>query len=145
MMNGIKAAISELKIYEKRKAAIVNLEERIAILNEQYVSLRGISNSAPVMGGANRQEEAWINNIAERGQLTTNLEIVKKLVSLTEKGLTALSDNDRLILELFYIDRPSDYIERLCDKLCVERARLYELKDKAIREFVIGMYGVVEL
>lgn len=144
-MDGIKMAIADLRVYEKRKAAVGNLDERIKILNEQYVSLRGLSNSAPVMGGANRQEEAWINNIAERGQLETNLKIVKSLVGLTEKGLKALSDNDRLILELFYIDRPSDYIERLCDKLCVERARLYELKDKAIREFVIGMYGVVEL
>ena len=144
-MDGIKMAIADLRVYEKRKAAVGNLEERIKILNEQYVSLRGLSNSAPVMGGANRQEDAWINNIAERGQLETNLKIVKSLVGLTEKGLASLTDAQRLILELFFINRAQGYKEILCDRLCIEQSRLYELKDRAIKDFVIGMYGIVEL
>lgn len=144
-MDGIKMAIADLRVYEKRKAAVGNLEERIKILNEQYVSLRGLSNSAPVMGGANRQEDAWINNIAERGQLETNLKIVKSLVELTEKGLASLTDAQRLIIDLFYINRIPEYKETLCDRLCIEQSRLYELKDRAIKDFVIGMYGIVEL
>lgn len=144
-MDGIKMAIADLRVYEKRKAAVGNLEERIKILNEQNVSLQGLSNSAPVMGGANRQEDAWINNIVERGQLETNLKIVKSLVELTKKGLASLTDEQRLILELFYIDRVQGYKEILCDRLCIEQSRLYELKDRAIKDFVIGMYGIVEL
>ena len=144
-MNWKPEAIKELKNYSQRKVAADNIKERIKTLEEQYVSLKGISIGEPVMGGFSRQEEKMLDNITERENLKFNLLIVEKLNALTEKGLGELTERERLVLEGFYFLECNNHVETLCRKMNVEKSTLYRIKDEALRKFTLSMYGIAEI
>ncbi len=144
-MNWKREAGNDLRSYPERKAACENIRERIKILEEQFTSLHGISTDTPVMGGMSRQEEKMLDNISEREKLSSSLKITEDLVRLTEKGLDVLEKRERQVLEGFYFERSENNVERLCEKFHLEKTRLYEIKDIALRKFTIAMYGTVEI
>lgn len=144
-MNWKVEAVRDLKTYSQRKESVENIQERIKVLDEQFKSLKGISADEPVMGGMSKQEEKWLDNIAERERLSFSLKIAEALVELTEKGLDVLDDRERQILEGFYINHTENHVDVLCDELHFEKSRLYQIKDKALRKFTIAMYGTVEI
>lgn len=144
-MNWKSEATRDLKTYPQRKESVENIKEKIRILDEQFKSLRGISAGEPVMGGASKQEDKWLDNISERERLSFSLKIAEALVELTEKGLDVLDDRERQILEDFYMKRVENHVEKLCERFHLEKTRLYELKDCALKKFTIAMYGTVEI
>lgn len=144
-MNWKAEATKDLKTYPQRKEAVENIKEKIKVLDEQFISLKGISAGEPVMGGASKQEDKWLDNISERERLNFSLKIAEALVELTEKGLSVLDDREYQILESFYIKRADNHIENLCERFHLEKTRLYELKDNALKKFTIAMYGTVEI
>ena len=137
--------MNDLRSYPERKAALENIRERIEILEEQFTSLHGISTDTPVMGGMSKQEEKMLDNISEREKLGASLKIAEDLVRLTEKGLEVLEKRERRVLEGFYFEKSENNVERLCEKFHLEKTRLYEIKDIALRKFTIAMYGTVEI
>ena len=145
ILNWKKEAVNDLRTYPQRKESIENIRERIAVLEEQFTSLHGVSADTPVMGGMSRQEEKMLNNISEREKLTSSLKIAEDLVKLTEKGLAVLDKRERQVLEGFYFEKSDNNVERLCEKFHLEKTRLYEIKDIALRKFTIAMYGTVEI
>ena len=144
-MNWRAEAKRDLQTYPQRKAAVENIKEKIKILEEQFTSLKGISAGEPVMGGTSKQEDKWLDNISERERLGFSLKIAEALVELTEKGLEVLDDRERKILEGFYMRREDNHIEKLCERFHLEKTRLYEIKDNALKKFTIAMYGTVEI
>lgn len=144
-MNWQKEAISELRNYEKRKSAIASMTERLRILDEKFKSIRcATTDNVPVMGGASRLEDSMLNNIAERQRLELNIDATVRLVDLTERGLSSLDDKQRTVLEKFYIRRPPRHVEWLMEYFCVEQSQVYRLKDDALYDFTIGMFGVID-
>lgn len=144
-MNWKKEAANDLRTYPQRKEAVINTQERIKALEEHFISLKGISTDTPVMGGMSRQEEKMLDNIAERERLTESLKIAKKLVELTEKGLSVLDERERKIIDGFYFEKSDNNVERMCEKFHLEKTRLYELREIALKKFTIAMYGTVEI
>lgn len=145
VLNWKKEAANDLKSYPQRKKSLTNIRERINVLEEQFVSLKGVSTDTPVMGGMSRQEEKMLNNISERECLEFSLKITERLVELTEKGLEVLEKRERQILEGFFFERSENNVERMCERFYLEKSRLYEIKDIALRKFTIAMYGTVEI
>lgn len=145
VLNWKKEAANDLKSYPQRKKSLVNIRDRIKLLEEQFTSLKGISTDTPVMGGMSRQEEKMLNNISERECLEFSLKITERLVELTEKGLEVLEKRERQILEGFFFERSENNVERMCERFYLEKSRLYEIKDIALRKFTIAMYGTVEI
>lgn len=144
-MNWINEAVTDLKTHSERKVGLDKLKEQKQILEDEFVSLKGISNGTPVSGGNSKQETAWLNNIVKREKIENSIKITERLVKLVEDALSALSEKDRYILEVFYINRTYDYKDRLCEKFNVEEAQIYRMKDAAIKKFTICMYGIVGL
>ena len=144
-MNWKKEAENDLKNLEARRAAVENMAEKIEILEDKYVSMKGLSNDTPVMGGQSQMEFHLINNIVERERLKNNISVVRRLIEMTEKGLAGLDERQRMVLDGFFIHRASDYIDRLCSALYIEKSQLYRIKDEAIYRFTLTMYGIVDL
>lgn len=145
-MNWAVLSVQRLKDYEKRKYALANIPEQIRSLEEQFVSIRAASTDAtPVRDSSNRREDMLVYNIAKREELKHNLSIARREVKLTEKGLDALTEEEQRILELFFIRRPDNHIEKLCDELFTSKTELYRRKDEALKNFTIAVYGIVEL
>lgn len=145
-MNWQSFAVQKLKSYEARKAAVDSIPERIKALELEATAIKaGIGDGMPKAHGDNKAEERLIGNVAEREELATNLELARREITLTDKGLEALDDEEKRILYIFFINRPYRHIELLCDELHIEKTKLYGLKDEALKKFTLACYGVVEL
>ena len=144
-MNWQKEAVSELRNYRQRRQAIESMAERLQILREAFTAIRcATMDSTPVMGGASRIEDNMLNNIVERERLELNIEATRRLVELTERGLDALDEKQRTVLEKFFVERPPRHVEWLMEHFCVEQSRVYQLKDEALYTFTIGMFGLID-
>lgn len=145
-MNWKKTAIDDLESYYSREAALGSLRERVQALNESMDGIKAVStDKVPVKGGASHMEDSLINNIVERERLKLNYSTVNRLVETTRRGLDTLTDEERRILDGFYMRRTSSYIDDLCEQTGLERAQVYRLKDKALYKYTVATYGVAEL
>ena len=146
-MDWKSAAIQRLKDYETRKESVRLLAEQLENLNAQFTAIRGAkTDGEPVRGGdGNRREDMLLSNIVLRSELAENKKIAEREITITEKGLAALSDEERRILEVFYISRPYNHILRLCEALSVEKSEVYRRKNAALDKFTIACYGVVKI
>ena len=140
-------SIQRLKEYNDNLEAVDNLTEQIEMLNDRFTAIRSATtDGTPVQGGnENKREVMLINNIETREELQNNLDIVKHEISITEKGLNALSEDEKRILTLFYINRTRGYIDRLCEELFISKTELYRQKDEALKHFTKVCYGIVEI
>ena len=134
-MNWKKISIERLREYEARKEALSLIPEQLEALELSFTAIRAATtDGTPVNGGGgNKREDALINNIAKRE------------TEITEKGLELLTDEQKKILFLFYIHRTRNHVERLCEELCYEKSKIYELKDEALKIFTMSVCGVVEV
>lgn len=145
-MNWSGIAIQRLKEYEVRQKALDNIPEQIATLEAKFTSIRAATTDGrPTGDNSNHREDALIYNIAAREELKNNLAIVKREIEITDRGLNALTKEEHRILSLFYVNRPRDYIARLCDELFIGQSELYRRKDDALRKFTRACYGIVEV
>ena len=147
-MNWKKISIERLKAYEARQQSLILIPAQLETLEMSLTAIRSATtDSTPVTGGnGNKREESLLNNIIMREELKENLKIAEKEVEITERGLKHLTREQRRILEAFYIHKTSHgHVERLCDELYLERSRVYELKDDALKIFTIACYGIVEI
>ena len=140
-----KEAINDLNNYPKRKNSVLTMSEKIATLEAKAERLGAASNSTPVQGGANKTEDMLINYIAEKQKLEFNIAIAKKHIAAVERGLSYLSNDEKKVLTFFYIDRPTNHIDRLCDELHFEKSRIYQIKDSALYRFTVAMYAIIDL
>ena len=145
-MNWKKISIDRLRDYESRQQALISIPEQIETLEMSLTAIRAAKTDAqPVKESGNKREDALINNIVMRDELRRNLKIAKREVEITEKGLAQLSKDEKKVLYRFYICRSRGHVETLSEELCVEKSRVYEIKDDALRKFTVSCYGIVEL
>lgn len=138
-------AIGDLRKYRAMEESLLNIPERVHELELRAKSIKsGSSSSTPVQGGSSRTEDALIDNIVQRERLKLLYHADKRLVRLIQRGLDGLSQEERLCLELFYIDRPKNYMDELVKRLGYERAQIYRMKDTALYKFTTTMYGIEE-
>ena len=117
-MNWQKEAIADLRCYRSRKMSIESMTERLKALEDKFGAIRcATTDSTPVMGGASRLEDNLINNIVERQRIGLNIDATTRLIDLTERGLSALDDRQRTVLEKFYMNRPQGHVEWLSEYL----------------------------
>lgn len=146
-MDWRKMSIDRLKDYENRKQALELIPEQIKTLEMNFTSIRSASSdSTPVKGGSgNKREDALINNIAKREELERNLAIAENEVRITETALATLTEEEKIVLHKFFISRPRNHIDKLCEQLAYEKTRVYEIKDNALRKFTMACYGVIDI
>ena len=144
-MNWQKEAINDLRCHEKRKAALESLADEIRELRSRtYGSSSPAADAVPVQGGSSTAEERWVAAIDELERKKEVYRLTKRRVDAVERGLAALDEQQREILETFFINRVKGGADYLAEKLHLERTRVYELRESAIRDFTMARYGVVD-
>lgn len=141
-----KHSIDDLREYGALKESLGTLPEEIRALEEDMQLVKGTRyDKTPVEGGASGYEERLINYIDRKGRLEQNLGLAQARVERIERGLSVLTDNERLVLTRFYIHREPRYLDRLCGELGYEMRNIYKIKDAALRKFTLAMYGVRDI
>lgn len=144
-MNWKNESKEELREYEAKRSAAESIPDEIRQLKSQMMKLGGSSNATPVKGGGAIWEDRQINLIVKIEKLKMSLAYSKDWVSKVERGLSALSDDERLILDLFYINPAKGNVDCLCEELCLERSAVYARMEKALRHYTLARYGCIEI
>lgn len=141
-MGTLKYSIDLLRDYDAQKAAIISMTERLAAINSSMYSVKAVAtDSEPVHGGGNKQEERLAALMDEKSELRRRIAYVKSCVRSVERGLSSLSEDERLVLRRFYVSRPRNHVEILCEELNVEKATVYRIAEKALVKFALSQYG----
>ena len=144
-MDWKQEAAEKLLQYEVRRQSLENIPAEIKRLEQDYSALRAsVPDSMPARGGGSRREDAMLTNIVRREELARQLESARAWVALAEGGLAALDEEDRLVLDRFYVHRHKGACERLCEELDREKAQVYRRRDRALRRFTLALYGGLE-
>lgn len=139
-------AIDKLKDYPLKKTALINLPEEIKRLEIEAQSIKSAtSDGMPVKGGGNGREDRLISNIVTREEHKAMLSMAKLAVEMVDRGLSALNQDEKHILNEMYINKSSGSKERLMSEYCIsEESSLYKKINKALLRFTMAMYGITE-
>lgn len=141
MINWKKEAIEELKRLEDLKESIHSLNERIELIQGQLYNISAVQIGERV-GSSDDGDDVRLSKMVELEELKARKLITEKRVQLLQDCLDKLSEEQRLILDRFYIRRTSDYIEELEEVLFKSRTQIYYEKDNALRRLVRLLYGI---
>ena len=145
-MNWKKEAIEKLKEYNARKQAITSIPMEIAQLESAVRGIRSASaDGVAISGGGSGREDMLLSNICKREELKRSLASAKVWVSQVDTALSVLDQEERLILDRFYVNPARGNVDRLCGELNVEKSQVYARKDAALRHFTISLYGCTEI
>ena len=139
-------AIDDLREYNARRQSLEILPMQIAEIDAEMTGIRSSGNmaSVSVSGGSGSREDVLISRMVKKEKLQRNLDRAKLWVRFMDKGLAALTEDERHILDRFYINPAKGNVDRLCEELFVEKTALYKRKDAALRKFTVALYGCAE-
>lgn len=141
-MNWRGEAVEKLRKYDAMCRSLQNIPLEVKRLEVDARAIRGArTDGTPVKGGGSGREDALINNIAHRQELTWALEQAKYWVDITRRGLETLNPEEKLVLQRFYLTPEQGSVQRLCMELGVEQSSIYRKRDKALRKFALALYG----
>lgn len=144
-MDWKRVAKEDLRELPYLEHCIESHKAQLAALEADYVSIKAnVTSRSPVQGGASKMEDGMIANIMRRDRLNLNYDAAKKRYDLIVAALELLTDEQRMILDRFYVHRQRNHIDRLCDELNIERSEIYRRQDAALRAFTVAMYGITE-
>jgi DNA-directed RNA polymerase sigma subunit (sigma70/sigma32) len=147
-MNWQKETINDLRELNYLQDYVNNYPKLMEALNLELTSIRTASSgSEPVSGGENnRTEEKWLSLMAKKERLARNFGSREEKLDRMKKALDRLTNDERRILDLFYINRPTrgNHVERLTAELNMEKTRIYDLKNYALKKLTLCLYGQVE-
>ena len=142
-MNWKAEAMEKLQRYEAMRLATINIPRELERLEIDLRSIRSArSDATPVSGGGSKREDALLNNIIHRQELTRNLHQAQIWMEITDRALTALSDEDKLVLQRLYLYPEQGAMARLSEELGVDASNIYRRRDRALRRFTLAYYGL---
>lgn len=144
-MNWKREATEKLRNYDVHKQATENIPKEIKRLESSFAGIRSAAtDGTPVSGGGSNREDVMLSNIVHRDELKRRLKEAWLWVSMVDKALGALSDEERLLLDKFYIHPAKGNVGELCERLNVEQSTVYRKRDNALKRFTIALYGVTD-
>lgn len=90
-------------------------------------------------------EERLINILADMDDCRFRKSIVERELSKIEKGMEALNDYQRDLIEMFYVEKDGCDAEALTERWFKERSSIYRDKNRALEQFTRSIYGVLQL
>lgn len=144
-MNWKSEAKEKLQRYDAMRLATINIPQELERLEIDAQSIRSPKLDAVGRSSDNRRrEEALLNNIIHRQELLWTLEQAQMWLKCTDRALSALSTDEKLILHRLYIYPEKGSVERLCKELGLEVSTIYRRRDRALRRFTLAYYGIDE-
>ena len=137
-----KQTINELEMYEPRKQAEKNLTDQLRELKSALTSIRSPgADAGQGKGGGVSTDERYLNNIVKQELLEENLKETRRALRRMGNAMTALTEEERYILDCFFINPEKEAAFNLADKLNIDRKTVYIRRESALRKLTIAMYG----
>lgn len=138
-------AVDKLKRYLELKTAIDNTKLRIMELQMKREEIESPKPSeTPITHSAeNKVEEKLISLIASEEEEKNTLRRTIHEVQQIDKSLKNLNEEEKLVLEKFFICRPRNHVQQLMQELSCEKSEVYRTKDRGLERFTRSLYGIV--
>lgn len=136
-------AISKLKEYMPKRVAVDNLKEEILELEYQKVSIQSPQGGSH--SGTSGRNEKVPSLLLKQSELREALYFTERWVKRVERGLSVLDEEERKILDRFYIIHQKGAADKLADEMGLDIKTIYHRKDTALRKFTIAMCGSTDL
>ena len=133
-------AVEDLRRYNLMKAGILNSEDKLRTIESDVMRARSALEDR-----RKRIDSRLVDALVEGERLKTNILTAKTLTKLVERGLSILCDNDRRILEIFYMSGVTKPATHLVKELGYSPRSIYRARDRALEKFTLAMYGVENL
>lgn len=135
-------AINDLQTLNAKRQALINIPQRILELESQSTSIRSATaEGSPVKGGGSGREIMLLNNITEREELQDTLDAIRKQVAKIDRALSVLTDTERRILQVRFIDREPGALSKLSRELDIDERTVRNRQTDALKLFAIAMRG----
>ena len=126
----------------KNEAAILSIPEEINMERERMTSIKSASTgTAPVQGGGTSYEERMNNSICLIDLLSDNLRFAEAEVRLTKKALATLTDEERRVLEVLYIDKQKNGVQRLREAFGCDERTIWRKASRALDGYNTARHG----
>lgn len=144
-MDWKSVAIDKLTDYGAKRQAMEGIPLEIAQVESDMASIRGSRvDGTPVKGGNSGYEDRMLNCLAQKEELQRILERTQMWINAVDGALAVLAQDERRVLDRFYITGGRGAAEDLADEFAVDVKTIYARKDRALRKFTIALYGVTE-
>lgn len=121
--------------YLQRKEQLETLPLRIATERSRLTAIRSASaESTMISGGGNVRQERDTAILVEIDRLTGELETARLEVKTIDTILGKLSKEERRIVDVIDLDRQRGGLDRLCEELCCEKSRIYDIYNTALNK-----------
>lgn len=143
-MNWRKETVNDLKELKYLATYVDAYPDMLKELDARMTRVRsGKDEQTPVSGGGGtRVEDDWLSCIVKKERLAWQYGERRLKLERMHRALALLDDRERLVLEYFYVSRPKNHLDRLCDQLGYEKSQVYRLKDEALKNLTIALYGI---
>lgn len=143
MVNWKQVAEDDLRKYLDLKRAVSGYKDRVALLDGDMTSLQAVSFDDMPKGGEYSADDELVNLIVAKMEIEDAHKRNINRLKLIETGLAALDEQERMVLDLFYVHRCHDAADTVCRNLHVERSSAYNLRNRALWRYVAAAYGIV--
>lgn len=124
---------------EKAKV-LPNMWKRLAI--DDLMKLQRLKDSIAVI--ENNYSKGNIDSSTMK-YLSKAIEANKILIRCIERALDTLTEEERIILDRFYINRQKYPAESAMKDIRIGRSRIHEKKAAALQKFTTSLYGPVDI
>jgi len=143
-MNWKEEAIERLESYRAMRRSLKTIPTEMRRLECQAKLLGSVQLDVMPRGvRARNREDRILSNAIRYRELELSLEQARLWVEAMDESLAVLEEDHRLILELLYIEKKADALQILARRLGLEKTSIYRHRDRALRHFVLSLYGPV--
>ena len=137
------AAKQMLCNYKYIRCAVDNLNIRIEELRDMLTAINSPDIRERVQGG--KLEDKKLSILCEIDRLEGIREFRLSDIHRMDSAFELLSEEQKSILWEFYVEGENGHVERLMEKLSLERRTVYYRHDQALKKFTLAMFGACDL
>lgn len=130
-------AVDDLRRYNHMKIGILNSKDKLRAISHAVEEGRKLSGKR-----SKRMDTRLVDAIVEAERLKDNIATAESLTALVERGLSSLREEERRILEAFYMSERPKTVRQVKEELGYATRSIYRLRDNALKKFTLAMYGV---
>lgn len=139
-MNWKQEAIDRLRQYDSARNAALSLPGEVERLRAVLESPGTARTDVPV-GSVKSREDWMLDQMVLLGELEQRLEQTQRWLQATDRALSTLTAEEKLVLHRMFICPQRGAADRLCRELNAERSSVYRKRDAALNRFTAALYG----
>ena len=129
----VKATKAILRDWNDQHWKVETGKDRLSQIDEDMVRLSGVFGSTPVQGGGNRSQEVLCAQLDKKTLAQYGYYKAMEFVSDITPCWERLSDEDRYMLTVRFIDRDErNGIKRIMERFQIEKSQAYEKSNAAL-------------